>query len=54
MDKKRLIKGLYTADTDGCMPYRSIYTINVGGICNANSVNSGRMTANHAHALITG
>ena len=53
-DKKQPIPGLYAVGTDGCMLYRNIYTINVGGTCNANNVNSGRSAANHAHALIAG
>ena len=42
------ILGLYAVGTDGCMNYRNIYTINVGGTCNANNINSGRVAANHA------
>lgn len=53
-DKKQSVEGLYAVGTDGCMLYRNIYTINVGGTCNANNVNSGRAAANHAHALIAG
>lgn len=53
-DKKQPVEGLYAVGTDGCMLYRNIYTINVGGTCNANNVNSGRATANHAHTLIAG
>lgn len=53
-DKKVPIEGLYAVGTDGCMLYRNIYTINVGGTCNANNVNSGRCAANHAHTLIAG
>ena len=39
--------------TDGCMLYRNIYTINVGGTCNCNNINSGRTAANHAHSVIS-
>ena len=53
-DKKQPVEGLYAVGTDGCMLYRNIYTINVGGACNANNVNSGRSAANHAHTLIAG
>ena len=53
-EKKQPIEGLYAVGTDGCMLYRNIYTINVGGTCNANNVNSGRTAANHAHAAIAG
>lgn len=53
-DKKQPVEGLYAVGTDGCMLYRNIYTINVGGTCNANNVNSGRAAANHAHTLIAG
>ena len=45
---KNPIAGLYAVGTDGCMLYRNIYTINVGGTCNANNVNSARNAANHA------
>lgn len=51
---KNPIEGLYAVGTDGCMLYRNIYTIDVGGTCNANNVNSGRTAANHAHAAVTG
>lgn len=53
-ESKQPIEGLYAVGTDGCMLYRNIYTINVGGTCNANNVNSGRSAANHAHSVITG
>ncbi len=46
------IAGLYAIGTDGCMLYRNIYTINVGGTCNGNNINSGRTAANHAHGYI--
>lgn len=52
-EAKRPIEGLYAVGTDGCMLYRNIYTINVGGTCNGNNVNSGRTAANHAHSTIT-
>ena len=45
---KNPIAGLYAIGTDGCMLYRNIYTINVGGTCNANNINSARNAANHA------
>ncbi len=47
-NEKTAIEGLYAIGTDGCMIYRNIYTINVGGTCNANNVNSGRVAAQHA------
>lgn len=47
-EKKEPISGLYAVGTDGCMLYRNIYTINVGGTCNANNINSARAAANHA------
>ena len=49
---KEPIAGLYAVGTDGCMLYRNIYTINVGGTCNGNNVNSGRTAANHAHEYL--
>ncbi|MBR2835935.1 MAG: FAD-binding protein [Coriobacteriales bacterium] len=51
---KEPIPGLYAVGTDGCMLYRNIYTINIGGTCNANNINSGRVAANHAHKVIAG
>lgn len=51
-DSKTPIAGLYAVGTDGCMLYRNIYTINVGGTCNCNNINSGRTAANHAHGVI--
>ncbi len=51
-DTKKPIEGLYAVGTDGCMLYRNIYTINVGGTCNCNNINSGRTAANHAHQAI--
>lgn len=52
-DTKTPIEGLYAVGTDGCMLYRNIYTINVGGTCNCNNINSGRTAANHAHSVIS-
>lgn len=52
-DAKTPIEGLYAVGTDGCMLYRNIYTINVGGTCNCNNINSGRTAANHAHSVIS-
>ncbi len=52
-DTKAPIEGLYAVGTDGCMLYRNIYTINVGGTCNCNNINSGRTAANHAHTLVS-
>ena len=49
---KQPIEGLYAVGTDGCMLYRNIYTINVGGTCNCNNINSGRTAANHAHETL--
>ncbi|MDR1185288.1 MAG: FAD-binding protein, partial [Coriobacteriales bacterium] len=53
-ETKQPIEGLYAVGTDGCMLYRNIYTINVGGTCNGNNINSGRTAANHAHSVIAG
>ncbi len=53
-ERKEPVEGLYAVGTDGCMLYRNIYTINVGGTCNANNINSGRTAANHAHKAIAG
>ena len=43
-------KGIYSmVDSVQNVPlYRNIYTINVGGTCNANNINSARAAANHA------
>ena len=38
--------------TDGCKMYRETYTINIGGSCNANNVNSGRIAAREACKLV--
>ncbi len=46
------IPGLYIAGLDGAMLYRSVYTINLGGSCCANNVNSGRYSAINADEYI--
>ena len=38
--------------TYGCKMYRETYTINIGGSCNANNVNSGRIAAREACKLV--
>lgn len=53
-ENKEPIEGLYAVGTDGCMLYRNIYPINIGGTCNANNINSGRTAANHASEYILG
>ena len=40
--------GLYAAGVTGAALWRNVYTINVGGGCNANNINSGRVAANDA------
>ena len=45
------IVGLYAVGTDGCKLYRETYTINIGGSCNANNINSGRIAAREACKL---
>lgn len=42
------IPGLYSCGVDGVELYRNIYTINIGGSCNANNVNSGRIAVRNA------
>lgn len=49
-DRKPIV-GLYAVGTDGCKMYREAYTINIGGSCNANNVNSGRIAAREACKL---
>lgn len=49
-DRKPIV-GLYAVGTDGCKMYRETYTINIGGSCNANNVNSGRVAAREACKL---
>ena len=46
------IPGLYAAGLDGAMLYRNVYTINLGGSCCANNVNTGRHSAMNAGAYI--
>lgn len=53
-ENKNPIEGLYAVGTDGCMLYRNIYPINIGGTCNANNVNSGRVAAEHASNYVLG
>ncbi len=50
-ENRQPIVGLYAIGTDGCKMYRETYTINIGGSCNANNVNSGRIAAREACAL---
>ena len=47
---KRPIPGLYVAGVEGSMIWANVYTINISGACNANSVNSGRTAVRHAVA----
>jgi fumarate reductase flavoprotein subunit len=42
------IKGLYAVGVEGAMLWANVYTINISGGCNANSVYSGRIAAKHA------
>lgn len=42
------IPGLYAAGVEGAMLWANVYTINISGACNANSVNSGRGAVRHA------
>lgn len=42
------IEGLYAAGVEGAMLWANVYTINISGACNANSVNSGRGAVRHA------
>lgn len=42
------IPGLYVVGIEGSMLWANIYSINISGSCNANSVNSGRTAARHA------
>lgn len=46
------IPGLYAVGVDGCMLYSNVYRIDIPGSGCANSVNSGRVAANHAHEVI--
>lgn len=45
---KTPVPGLYAAGVTGAALWRNVYTINVGGGCNANNINSGRVAANDA------
>ena len=47
-----VIPGLYVAGLDGAMLYRNVYTINLGGSCSANNINTGRYAAIHAKEYI--
>lgn len=47
---KKPIPGLYVAGVEGSMIWANVYTINISGACNANSVNSGRTAVRHAVA----
>ena len=42
------VKGLYVVGIEGAMLWANVYTINISGACNANSVNSGRRAVQHA------
>lgn len=44
------VEGLYVVGIEGAMLWANIYTINISGACNANSVNSGRTAVQHAAA----
>lgn len=46
------IDGLYAIGVEGCMLYSNVYTIDMPGSGCANSINSGRVAANHAHEYI--
>lgn len=48
-----VVPGLYVAGLDGAMLYRNVYTINLGGSCCANNVNSGRYSAINAGEYLT-
>ena len=52
-EQKNPIEGLYMAGVDACMLYNCVYPIAIGGTACANSVNSGRTAANHAHATLS-
>ena len=45
---KQPVPGLYATGVTGAALWRNVYTINVGGGCNANNINSGRVAANDA------
>lgn len=49
-DDGNAIKGLYAVGVEGSMLWANIYTINVSGSCNANSINSARTAVQHAIA----
>ena len=49
-EEDEAIPGLYCAGVDGVELYRHIYTICIGGSCNANNVHSGRVAAHEAAA----
>lgn len=51
-DHAQPIDGLYVIGVEGCMLYSNVYTIDMPGSGCANSVNSGRTAANHAHDFI--
>ena len=42
------IPDLYAAGVEGAMLWANVYTMNISGACNANSVNSGRGSVRHA------
>ena len=42
------VDGLYAAGVEGAMLWANVYTINISGACNANSVKSGRGAVRHA------
>lgn len=47
------IDGLYVIGVESCLLYSNVYRINVPGSGSANSINSGRVAANHAHETLT-
>ncbi|MBM6999249.1 FAD-binding protein [bacterium] len=46
------VTGLYAIGVEGAMLWANVYTINISGACNANSVNSGRTAVAHAAATL--
>lgn len=47
-----IINGLFAVGVDGAELWREIYTIDVPESCNANNINTGRIAAQEAHALL--
>lgn len=48
------IENLYVIGVEGCMLYSNVYRIDIPGSGCANSVNSGRIAANHIHENVLG